>query len=95
MEEAVELSIPHIYKHELRFVHNGKWVSIFHPRDKMSRILMKSRYVFGDSDYTNRHITLQKNYIQDLMKYQRTIKEITYGGKINGHRMKIAALTCL
>lgn len=29
MEEAVELSIPHIYKHELRFVHNGKWVSIF------------------------------------------------------------------
>ncbi|WP_142667705.1 hypothetical protein [Klebsiella variicola] len=52
MEEAVELSIPHIYKHELRFVHNGKWVSILHPRDKISRILMKSRYVFGDGEYT-------------------------------------------
>ena len=42
MEEAVELGIPHIYKHELRFIHDGKWVSIFHPRDKMSRILLKS-----------------------------------------------------
>lgn len=29
MEEAVELGIPHIYKHELRFIHDGKWVAYF------------------------------------------------------------------
>lgn len=51
MEEAIELGIPHIYKHELRFVRDGRWISIFHPRDKLSRTLMKSRYVFSDSEY--------------------------------------------
>ena len=52
MEEAVELGIPHLHNSDLRFIHDGKWVSVFCPRDRLAYIMFKNRYVNVNEPYT-------------------------------------------
>lgn len=63
MEEAIELGIPHICNSTLQFIHDGKWISVFRPRDRLAYIMFKSRYInMNETDRLYPHAIAEKLY---------------------------------